>query len=86
MEQLQMMTLRLLEWAVGLAAGLVVGQAVFWIAPGLMWPPAVGVVCLLIGGKLIFEGMFPGFGYGLAISSMVSLAYFVTYYLGVGLD
>ncbi len=81
-----MMVLRLLEWAVGLAAGLVVGWFVFWLAPGLMWPPAVGVVCLIVGGKLIFEGVFPGFGYGLAISSMISLGYFVTYFFGIGLD
>lgn len=85
MEQFQAILLRFLEWAVGLAAGLVVGWFFFWLAPGLMWPPAVGLVCLVAGGKLIFEGVFPGFGYGLAVSSMISLGYFVSYYLGVGI-
>ena len=86
MEQLQGILLRLLEWMVGLAAGLVAGWFVVWLPPGVTWPAVTGVAALVIGGKMIFEGVFPGFGYGLAISTAISLGYFVTFFFGVGLD
>lgn len=84
-QRIQVIVLRALEWLVGLALGLVVGFWVVWLPPGLMWPGVAGTIALIVAGKMIFEGIFPGFGYGVAISTTVSLGYFV-YYFMLGVD
>ena len=84
-DRIQLLVLRLLEWLVGLALGLIAGWFVVWLPPGLMWPGVAGTIALIVAGKMIFEGVFPGFGYGLAISTSVSLGYFV-YYFMLGVD
>ena len=63
-QRIQVIVLRALEWLVGLALGLVVGFWVVWLPPGLMWPGVAGTIALIVAGKMIFEGIFPGFGYG----------------------
>ncbi|NOX31574.1 MAG: hypothetical protein GXP35_16240 [Actinobacteria bacterium] len=77
--------IRALEWMVGLSIGLIVGYFAVWLPPGLMWPGVTGTIALIVGGKMIFEGVFPGFGYGLSVSTAVSLGYFV-YFFMLGVD
>ncbi len=84
-DQMQELLIRLVEWLIGLTVGLMVGYFVVWLPPGLMWPGVAGTLALIAGGKMIFEGVFPGFGYGLVVSTAVSLGYFV-YYFMLGVD